>query len=186
MKKLKLFGMFALTFALLFGVVACSNGSKNDDLEDVLKEDADLSGTWEITDVDVDFDLSGDIPDEAKDAFEEGLKIQGKKIDELTLDEKIETFCGGQKSITFATKEEAKAFFDEMVKSANEINEKFKNGTVDDSFYGFSGKVDGEAYVEINKDQTEVISGSSMSVETSEAGYNIKLSMDMEITYTKK
>ena len=52
MKKLRLFGMFALTFALVFGAASCKQdaGPSGDNVADVLKDGEDLSGTWKITD----------------------------------------------------------------------------------------------------------------------------------------
>ena len=189
MKKLKLFGMFALTFALVFGVVSCSNGSKNDDLEDVLKEDVDLSGTWEITDVDIayDIDIDGDVPADAKKQVKESYKptYNGKELDDLSLDELIE-YVGQEKTVTFATKEQAKASFEKLVEDTKKINEKFKNGPIDYSYGVMSGKAEGSAFVEMNKDRPELIMGESLSIKVEVEGITITLSTDQEVTYTKK
>jgi len=192
MKKLKLFGMFALTFALVFGVVSCSSGSSNDDLEEVLKEDdVDLSGTWEVTDIDMAYDIdidgegiTSDAKKLAKEEFEKSM-LKGKTIDDLTLDEKI-AMVGCPKTVTLSTKEEAKAFFDNMVKQAKETNDKYKNGPVEERAFGVSAKVTEEMSVEMNKDRTKFIYGTAFTYEMDYTVYKITMDSDAEVTYTKK
>lgn len=187
MKKLKLFGMFALTFALVFGVVSCSNGSKNDDLADVINE-ADLSGTWKITDIDYSFDCSNE--DMAK-LYSEVSKEDGKDPDKMNLDEKIEYFgLTNAKELKFATKEEAKAFWDERVKAAEEENKAVaKEIEEEKKMYEATG-VDFDASnvtsIEINGGQDEVYYTNETELEVSAMGQSVSMSTYYSITWTKQ
>ena len=60
MKKLRLFGMFALTFALVFGAVSCKQdaGPSGTPVKEVLENGEDLSGTWKITSASIE-DFNG-------------------------------------------------------------------------------------------------------------------------------
>lgn len=71
MKKINLIGMFALTFALVFGAVACSNdsgssGSSGTNIADVELKDLELKGKWKCTEFEVTL-----YEPEDKEAFKE-------------------------------------------------------------------------------------------------------------------
>ena len=184
MKKLKLFGMFALTFALLFGVVACSNGSKNDDLSEVINE-ADLSGKWVITDVEYSYECS----DEQMAAlYSDAVADNGVDPDKMTLDEKIAMLgLTDVKELNFATKEEAKAYFDAQIKEADEAN-KAAAKQIEEMKKGYDGTgidfdLSNETSVEINGSQDETYWINDMSMSVSAQGQSVSMSLYVCVTW---
>lgn len=135
MKKLRLFGMFALTFALVFGAVSCKQdaGPTGDNVADVLKDGEDLSGTWKITD--------GSIYSYSKINGAE-VTVDYDKISDIL------TYTGYDESIKL-TKEEAKEFFGEMADEVELINKAMedfdKTVEAQKKIYGSDATIEGDA-----------------------------------------
>lgn len=93
MKKLRLIAMFALTFALVFGVASCKNeeeeGPWGESLAEVLKAEPklDLSGKWKVFEGDGEIELDG--PDAAVAYFQPFAAM----FDALTGEEKAKFIC---------------------------------------------------------------------------------------------
>ena len=91
MKKINLIGMFALTFALVFGVAACNNGSSSSadsgtDIVDVTLKDLELKGYWKCTSWDGSYDVSD------PEAFKALYGYEYKAADVTIDDDYLETF----------------------------------------------------------------------------------------------
>ena len=111
MKKLRLFGMFALTFALVFGAASCKQdaGPSGDNVADVLADGEDLSGTWKV--------VSGSLYMKM-DTMGQKVEIDTDNISEVI----EENPYIHDASIELDTKEKAKAYFEPIAKSVEEMN----------------------------------------------------------------
>ncbi|MBP3741687.1 MAG: hypothetical protein J6J00_01750 [Treponema sp.] len=136
MKKLRLFGMFALTFALVFGAASCKQdaGPSGDNVADVLKDGEDLSGTWKITDGSV-YLYSKTNGAEVKYEYDSIAEI----VDYMDFEDTSFTL----------TKDEAKEFFGEAaadIEHYNEIAEKFDEYKAEmQKIYGSDATIEGDA-----------------------------------------
>lgn len=161
MKKTRLFGMFALTFALVFGAVSCAQPT-GDNVADVKDDAASLVGKWKCTVYEVESD--GSVDDSLKELF-------GKDTDT-----KVEITDAFKATFDFELKDEAaaKAWVEEMAKEV-EAFEKSKETqkTAMKAGYELLGALggfkvddvdlDGEYSVTINKDRTEIVEETSQS-----------------------
>ncbi len=157
MKKLRLFGMFALTFALVFGAASCKNdaGPSGDNVADVLKDGEDLSGTWKVTDGSV-YIYSKINGTEVKHEYDSIAEL----VDYMDLEDTSFTL----------TKDEAKEFFGDAAAQVERYNKMAEN--LDEyeaeiqKMYGSDATVeyDADARLVINGARTKItyyISGSS-------------------------
>ena len=158
MKKLRLFGMFALTFALVFGAASCKQdaGPSGDNVADVLKDGEDLSGTWKVTDGSV-YIYSKTNGAEVKYEYDSIAEI----VDYMDLEDTSFTF----------TKDEAKDFFGDAAAQVE-----YYNKMVDDfdSYKESMQKIYGsDATVEIDVDARLVINGARTKITyyISSSGY---------------
>ena len=106
MKKINLIGMFALTFALVFGAVACSNSAPSSapDIADVELKDLELKGTWKVTEYESTLELNDE------EVFE---KLYGVKYADVkdTVNPKDERKVSDFPEMKFETEEAAQTFF---------------------------------------------------------------------------
>ena len=149
MKKLRLFGMFALTFALVFGAASCKQdaGPSGDDVADVLKDGEDLSGTWKVTDGSI-YIYS---------------KINGAEVKyEYDSIAEIVDYMDYEDTSFTLTKDEAKVFFGEMADSVEDYNKMVDDF---DEYEAEMQKIYGsDATVEIDVDARCVINGARTKI----------------------
>lgn len=181
MKKLRLFGMFALTFALVFGAASCKNdaGPKGDDVADVLADGEDLSGTWNA--------VSGSLYMK--------MDTMGQKV-EIDTDNITEVIKGNpyihDASIELDTKAEAKAYFDSIAKSVEAMNNSEEMLKEAQEEFGSNADVDYnmDARFVINGDRNKItlyVAG-DYSVTASYAGQTATMSeeIDFEVVFEKQ
>ena len=152
MKKIKMIGMLALAFTLVFGAVSCKNetedeGPWGDSLAEVLKEEKNLSlaGTWKAVEGDITADVDVDASDESK--LKMLMMFIGKDPEKLTEKDKIAiaiSEIGMWAAEETFTKDQGKTEPKEMVDYEKYIKDTYKNGPV-------AGYSEGQkAYFDIN------------------------------------
>jgi len=177
MKKLRLFGMFALTFALVFGAASCKQdaGPSGTPVKEVLENGEDLSGTWKITSASIN-----------TKATENGVE---QSVETTDTAKAAKNFGLSSSEFTF-TKAEAKKFFGDLAADVEEINnsaEYLKEMTAE--YEGVSGvtvdaDADFDARFVANGDNTKLtywVSGySKISVKGTVMGQSIDSEMEQE------
>ena len=176
MKKTRLFGMFALTFALVFGAVSCAQPT-GDAPADVKDDAASLVGKWKCVEYEVDSDENYD------DAIKTLLGADATAAAEKLTDAAKEAYMRSQ-DFEIANEEEAKAYielldaqkkaFDEQKAKAKEKLEEQKKAMA--AIFALGGatldeyEVDGDLDITISKGRDQIV------IETSESG-------SMKVTY---
>ena len=171
MKKMKLFGMFALTFALVFGAAACKQdaGPSGDNVKDVLADGEDLSGTWKATD----------------GSYYAKVTMNGDSLKSVDTDElsKVLEELDLEATYTF-TKAEADAFFGEIAELAEDLDD------TDDEIKEIKDRFGSDIDVDYDADVRFVINGArdkitfyaaaSISYTTTVLGQSVDYDSDVE------
>lgn len=184
MKKTNLIGMFA-AFALVFGFVACNNGSSSSssgtDLKEALKDkDLKLAGTWKLTDC--SWGEEGSVSDEALAEEIFGKSEKKESEEKMTKEEYIKSVPEKK----YATEEEARAAFEATVAQAENFqkmltaeddlaNEMIKKLPADAKKFD-SQKTTGEMTVVLNGD-------SEITVTTTQNVVYKKGDKELTVTY---
>ncbi len=186
MKKTRLFGMFALTFALVFGAVSCAQPSAPA-IEDVELKDLSLKGTWKCTKCEAEFKISD------KEAWK---ALYGADFEESS--ETVDTPA----DLTFETEEEAQAFFkaaQEEAKAQKAEIEKSLDETVikaaaEAECTGLgvtyvSSSADGDYSVTLDGDSvftTESSSTESLTFKKGDVEYTLEVTMSSIVVFEKQ
>ena len=174
MKKIRLIGMFALTFALVFGAGSCKNdedeGPWGDSLAEVLKEEGDkfLKADWV-------FD---------KDAQEVDISfyVNGEEADASYYTENFSSSVSHMFPKTIA-KEDAVDFAKSLLNTEKQTNESYKKGPVK---YGDSGTMYAEMSVMVNGDRNVIRIEQYNEMIGEEAGIPMELYSNVALEYKKK
>ena len=162
MKKISLVLGMLLAVGLL--ATSCKQPSDPDLSKEDLNETDWLVGTWEETnEYDMDVSYDGDVPEEVKKALEEN----NKKPEPITI----------TRTVTAETAPAMKAELEGYIAMA-------EKGEITESQAGITSKY--SVSVKINKDKTEIVVYTDGTVEMTENGAKVTISMTTKQTLSKK
>ena len=181
MKKLRLIAMFALTFALVFGVASCKNeeeeGPWGESLAEVLKAEPKLKfdGKWKATDADLEVEIDCDDP-EAQEYLESLLPKDDLKESERIAFIADEYFYGANIVI-----KDNDLILNWLAEEAR-TKAAFKNGPI--NYYGATQFSD--LNVMVNGDRDEIRIEGFYEMEGTVNKKHNYLSQSYYVTYTKQ